>query len=371
MTTPRSAPTAAMWRSSPSCSSTLPRSFLPRSIFGSAIGSWAPRCWSASPARAWPGTAAASAPSISADGRFVAFSSSASNLVPFDTNDVDDIFVHDRDADGNGIFDEPGEAPLTRVSISSNLPCRPTASARVRRSAAPAATSRSTPAPPTGPRSTARPSPCRTSSFTTWRREETIWVNPPTQNSTNGFNNHHSGDASISADGRYVAFGSQATHSPRTLNHFGSSQIFVRDTCAGAAAGCAPATEWASPQVHVDFQPSDTFKPAISANGRFVAFESRSTVLVPGDTNEVMDIFVFDRQTRAVTRVNVSSAGEQAADNRALDLFGQPARVDQRRRTLRHVRILRQQSRGRRQPCAQFPGRLRPRSRRRRQRRAR
>jgi Tol biopolymer transport system component len=47
-------------------------------------------------------------PSLSADGRVVAFSSSATNLVPGDTNGHSDVFVHDRDADGDGVFDEPG-----------------------------------------------------------------------------------------------------------------------------------------------------------------------------------------------------------------------------------------------------------------------
>ena len=46
-------------------------------------------------------------PRISADGRFVAFVSSASNLVAGDTNGVADVFLHDRDADADGVFDEP------------------------------------------------------------------------------------------------------------------------------------------------------------------------------------------------------------------------------------------------------------------------
>jgi Ca2+-binding RTX toxin-like protein len=58
-------------------------------------------------------------PSVSADGRVVAFTSEASNLVPGDTNDSEDIFVHDRDADGNGLFDEPGARTTRRVSVSS------------------------------------------------------------------------------------------------------------------------------------------------------------------------------------------------------------------------------------------------------------
>ena len=51
-------------------------------------------------------------PRISASGRYVAFWSEASTLVAGDTNGVRDVFVHDRDADGNGVFDEttPGRA---------------------------------------------------------------------------------------------------------------------------------------------------------------------------------------------------------------------------------------------------------------------
>jgi Tol biopolymer transport system component len=56
---------------------------------------------------------------ISGDGRFVAFSSWASKLVLHDTNGVYDIFVHDRDPDGNGVFDE-GNGVTTRVSVDSN-----------------------------------------------------------------------------------------------------------------------------------------------------------------------------------------------------------------------------------------------------------
>src|SRR5262249_50082193 len=57
-------------------------------------------------------------PAISADGRFVAFKSLATNLVPDDTNGAQDVFVRDRDPDGNGVFDE-GNGVTTRVSIDS------------------------------------------------------------------------------------------------------------------------------------------------------------------------------------------------------------------------------------------------------------
>ena len=51
--------------------------------------------------------------------------------------------------------------------------------------------------------------------------------------------------------------------------------------------------------------------PVVSANGRYVAFESDATTLVPGDTNNAPDVFVRDRQTGTTTRVSVSSTGQQ------------------------------------------------------------
>ena len=56
-------------------------------------------------------------PSISADGRIVAFESVASNLVEGDTNGQPDIFVRDRDTDADGIFDEPGAVSTVRVNV--------------------------------------------------------------------------------------------------------------------------------------------------------------------------------------------------------------------------------------------------------------
>ena len=55
-----------------------------------------------------------------------------------------------------------------------------------------------------------------------------------------------------------------------------------------------------------------SFEPAISGDGRFVAFASTAPNLVPGDTNGTQDVFVHDRQTGATERVSVDSAGTQA-----------------------------------------------------------
>jgi hypothetical protein len=59
--------------------------------------------------------------SISSDGRFVVFGSDATNLLDVaDTNGIFDIFLHDRDANANGIFDEPGFISTVRVSVTSD-----------------------------------------------------------------------------------------------------------------------------------------------------------------------------------------------------------------------------------------------------------
>ncbi len=100
-------------------------------------------------------------------------------------------------------------------------------------------------------------------------------------------------DAAISADGRFVAFSSYSSNLvPDDTNSF--TDVILRDTCAGAAAGCAPSTTRAS--VASDGMQGDgpSQYPTISADGRFVAFYSQATNLVPNDTNGEGDAFVRD-----------------------------------------------------------------------------
>src|SRR3989304_6239402 len=56
---------------------------------------------------------------------------------------------------------------------------------------------------------------------------------------------------------------------------------------------------------------SFSYTPSLSADGRFVAFYSGASNIVPGDTNDSSDIFVRDRLTNTTTRVSVDSAGNQ------------------------------------------------------------
>jgi Tol biopolymer transport system component len=98
---------------------------------------------------------------------------------------------------------------------------------------------------------------------------------------------------SISADGRFVAFMAGVF-----LAHFASPEIYVRDRQMGK-------TELVS--VAVDGSPAHGASPAISADGRFVAFVSGADDLVPGDTNGKSDIFVRDRQTGKTERVSADT----------------------------------------------------------------
>lgn len=156
-------------------------------------------------------------PSVSQDGRYIAFSSPASNLVAGDTNGGSDVFVRDLQL-----------GTTERVSIDSS------------------------------------------GNQLTSDNEE----------------------PSINDDGRFIAFSD-------------SFSIFLRDRQAGTTT-----------RMSVDNlgNPGNgrSFEPTISGDGRFVAFWSDASNLVPGDTNGTADVFVRDRQTSTTERVSVDSLGNQA-----------------------------------------------------------
>lgn len=113
-----------------------------------------------------------------------------------------------------------------------------------------------------------------------------------------------SNDPAISADGRYVAFVSAATNLvPDDTN--ASYDIFVRDIPGGITSRVSVSTAGTGGD-------GSSYNPAISGDGRYVAFESVAANLVPDDTNAVSDIFVRDLQEGTTYRVSVSDAGAQA-----------------------------------------------------------
>jgi Tol biopolymer transport system component len=111
------------------------------------------------------------------------------------------------------------------------------------------------------------------------------------------------GPASVSADGRFIAFRSDATNLVAGDTN-GASDIFVRDRITNTTTRISVSSTGTQAN-------NTSSRPSISANGRYVAFESYANNLVAGDTNFSPDIFVHDRVTATTTRVSLSTAGAQ------------------------------------------------------------
>ncbi|MFY9529867.1 MAG: hypothetical protein WBC04_12740 [Candidatus Acidiferrales bacterium] len=98
---------------------------------------------------------------------------------------------------------------------------------------------------------------------------------------------------SVSRDGRFVAFASGATDLVADVSE-GIAQIYVRDTCLGAGPGCAPRTVLASASPAGLPGNGASLRSAISADGRYVAFDSGATNLNRGGSSEVSQIYLRD-----------------------------------------------------------------------------
>lgn len=103
----------------------------------------------------------------------------------------------------------------------------------------------------------------------------------------------------LSADGRFVAFSSYATNVAVAGNPAAAtpiSTLYVRDLCFGrnAPAGCTPHTEAVSVSSAEDLANNSSISPSLSSDGRFVAFASWATNLVPGTPASQLRVFVRD-----------------------------------------------------------------------------
>lgn len=213
-------------------------------------------------------------PAISADGRFVAFQSKATNLVANVTNNETDIFVHDR---VTGI--------TTRVSVDSagnegnSYSVLPSISTNGRYVAFESEASNLVSDDTNNRRDVFVHD--RNTGITT-----RVSADVPQMYSDSGGNN-----SKISANGQFVVFGKSGTG------------VFVRNRISGTTTRAS---------VDSAGNPSHGMRPSISADGRYVSFQSGASDLVAGDTNSQDDIFVHDRDTGNTTLASVSSAGIQA-----------------------------------------------------------
>lgn len=236
-------------------------------------------------------------PAISADGRFVAFVSGSDDLVIGDANNRSDLFLCDRDPDGNGDFtDQP--ARLERLTMghdgseSNGGASAPSISAD-------------------GMRITF------TSDSTNLVADDANgWPDIFLHDRASGITSRVSVDAaggdgngpsdggSLSSDGLVCAFLSSATDLVGgDTNGFGD--IFVRDLVAGTTTLASRAA---------DGGPTDftSLFAALSADGRYVSFASGATNVIAGDANAAWDVFRHDRATGETLRASIASNGSAA-----------------------------------------------------------
>jgi Tol biopolymer transport system component len=113
------------------------------------------------------------------------------------------------------------------------------------------------------------------------------------------------GESSISANGRYVAFPADATTLTPDDTNGRVTDVFVRDMRAAMTRRVSVSSSGVQGNENSAY-------PAISADGRYVAFFSFASTLVPGDTNQSPDVFLRDRKTGTTRRASVSSDGAEA-----------------------------------------------------------
>jgi len=223
-------------------------------------------------------------PSLSADGRLVAFDSYATNLVGGDTNTTFDVFIRDR-----------ATGATRRISVSSageqsnGNSYRPSISADGRFVAFESSATNLVGGDTNG----------FTDVFV--RDRETGKTRRVSVRSDGSEANEGSDNASISADGRFVAFRSAASNLVGGDTN-GYTDVFVHDRATGKTTRASVRTDGSEAN-------GDTGNPSLSAHGRFVAYVSTASNLVGHDLNTASDIFVRDRETGKTSRVSVNSAG--------------------------------------------------------------
>jgi hypothetical protein len=237
-------------------------------------------------------------PALSSDGRYVAFWSVSSNLVTADTNDASDVFVHDR---VTGV--------TTRVSVDSagvqanNWSYDPAISADGRYVAFQSLASNLVAADP-GPLGDVFIHDRATGATTRLAIE-----------SIQGKTYEYAANPSFATGGRYVVFQAGIVI-PGSHSANGPNDVLVFDQETGTTTRVSVNTTGEAAN-------DDSKQPVISADGRYVAFESLASDLISDDTNGLYDVFVYDRVAASTTRVNVSSTGAQATDAGPYDWSGQ------------------------------------------------
>ncbi len=231
-------------------------------------------------------------PSVSANGRFVAFSSDATNLVAGDTNLASDIFLKDTvTGEVRRVSTDASGAQVSGNSYGSAL----SADGQLV-----AFTSTSAGLVPGGGGST--PAVYVKNMFTGA-------IQRASADTAGNAANAGSSSASLSADGRYVLFESVATNLVGSDGN-GASDVFVKDLQTGAIVRASTSAAGVEGNLASN---SAKFTP----DGRYVVFASSASNLVANDTNGRADIFVKDLQTGAIQRASVGATGTEGVTDSA------------------------------------------------------
>jgi Tol biopolymer transport system component len=211
--------------------------------------------------------ATSTSPSISADGRFVAFVSRASNLAEGDADRTNDAFVRDLATGTTRLVSDSSSYVYPETAISADG---------------------------------------RFVAFTAGAIFVKDLETDETELVTGGVDGAYAfgSSPSISANGSYVAFSSGAPNLVRgDTNRW--QDVFVRDLEAGVTRRLSVGRTGAEAN-------GESLAPSISADGRFVAFQSRASNLVRRDTNRRHDVFVHNLKTGTTRRVSVGFNGSEA-----------------------------------------------------------
>ena len=257
------------------------------------------RCSTSTSGAEIPGSAYAREAAISGNARYVAFQSNATNLHPGDSDTNADIYRKDMvtgqlDLCDTSTLGTKGNDSAGRPDVSEDGRYVVFESGATNLMAASGASSTGN----TNVSGTAIP-------YQVFRKDmqsgESVCVST-TPAGQQG--NATSESASISADGRYVVFQSLADNLvPGDTN--GALDIFRKDLVTGEILRCSTSSSGAQGE-------SISTEPSISPDGRFAAFASTFKNMVPGDTNNLIDIFRKDCLSGETVRVSTSASGEQS-----------------------------------------------------------
>ncbi|MBI1853354.1 MAG: PD40 domain-containing protein, partial [Planctomycetes bacterium] len=244
----------------------------------------------------WQVYGSSDTPSISSDGRFVAFASAAYELVPGDTNAKYDVFVRDLmvgltervSVDSNGIQanDHSGSIASGTAGVSISADGRYVAFASLAGNLV----------------------------ADDGNGARDVFVHDRLTGSTERVSVSSTGrqafgqsfGSALSADGRFVAFADDAPNLVSADTNQ-ATDVFLRDRLAGTTERASVNSQGAQGD-----QSSGLYGGiAISADGRFIAFTSPASNLVSGDQNGLYDVFVRDRATGAIERVSTTSDGTE------------------------------------------------------------